>query len=88
MPLVSADIDERHLDEAPEGLAGLTARRMTTVTDTSVTGGSARRGSLQAAGLIPRSHPPTAVIEHHADQARLTGTITTARLMERLIGEQ
>lgn len=86
-PHVAAVIDDRHLAEVTEKIAGLTVTQWLpprTYTP-PVVGPDA--GALQVAALMARTHGPlVAVVERDGDQVRLVGAITAARLMERLIG--
>jgi CBS domain-containing protein len=86
-PSNAAEGDDRDLDDALERLAGLTVaewlprhrvRPPTVAPDTSTT---------RVAALMARTHTPlVAVVEHDGDGIKLMGAVTTARLMERLVG--
>lgn len=86
-PHIAAVIDDRHLAEVTEKIAGLTVTEWLpprTYTP-PVVGPDA--GALQVAALMARTHSPlVAVIERNGDQIRLVGAITAARLMQRLLG--
>ncbi|NUP19330.1 MAG: CBS domain-containing protein [Streptomyces sp.] len=85
--LVTAEGDDRDLDEALERLTGLTVaewlprhrvRPPTVGPDASVT---------HVAALVARTHTPlVAVVERDGDRINLMGAVTAARLMERIVG--
>ncbi|WSA75363.1 hypothetical protein OG930_06980 [Streptomyces sp. NBC_01799] len=86
-PHVAAVIDDRHLAEVTERIAGVTVTDWLPPRPTppSVVGPDA--GALQVAALMAREHSPVVAVERDGDQGRLVGALTAARLMERLIGE-
>ncbi|MBT2396703.1 CBS domain-containing protein [Streptomyces sp. ISL-100] len=87
-PLLAAVIDDRHLGEVAEKIAGLTvAEWLPKRTYTPpVVGPDA--GLLHVAALMARTRSPlVAVIERDGDQISLLGAITAASLMTHLIGE-
>lgn len=88
-PRLSAVVDHQNLDVTTESMAGLTvAEWLPPRTHTPPVVGP-DTGALQVAALMARTLTPlVAVIERDADQVRLVGAITAARLMERFIGEQ
>ncbi|MFH9090446.1 CBS domain-containing protein [Streptomyces sp. NPDC017673] len=86
-PAPAAGFDDRDLDEVPDRLVGLTVaewlprRRFRPPT----VGPDA--GVLHIAALMARTHTPlVTVVERDGDQTWLTGAVTDARLLERLIG--
>ncbi|MCX4581521.1 CBS domain-containing protein [Streptomyces sp. NBC_01481] len=86
-PRRAAAIDDRHLAEVTEKIAGLavTAWLPPRTYTPPVVGPDA--GALQVTALMARTHTPlVAVIERDGNQVRLVGAITAARLLERLIG--
>jgi CBS domain-containing protein len=86
-PHVAAVIDDRHLAEVTEEIAGLTVTQWLPPRTYAPPVVGPDAGALQVAALMARTHSPlVAVIERDGDQVRLVGAITAARLMERLIG--
>ncbi|WP_406400887.1 hypothetical protein OH805_17735 [Streptomyces sp. NBC_00879] len=84
-PRRAAAVDDRHLADVTEKIAGRTVTEWLPPYTPPVVGPDA--GALQVAALVARTHTPlVAVTERDGNQARLVGAITAARPLERLIG--
>ncbi len=86
-PLLATVIDDRHLGEVTERMAGLTVAEWLPRRGYAPPVVGPDAGALQVAALMARTHSPlVAVIEREGDEVRLLGAITAACLMTHIVG--
>ncbi|MGW7201227.1 CBS domain-containing protein [Streptomyces chryseus] len=85
-PLLVSVIDDRHLGEVTEKIAGLTVGEWLPPRTYAPPVVGPDAGLLQVAALMARTRSPlVAVIERDGDEVRLLGAVTAACLMARLV---
>lgn len=87
VPHAAGVIDDRHLAEGTERIAGQTVTDWLPPRAYAPPVGWPEARALQVAALTARERSPLVAVERDRDQVRLVGALTAARLMERLIGE-
>ena len=87
-PMLAAVVDDRHLGEVMEKIAGLTVSEWLPRRTYAPPVVGPDAGLLHMAALMARAHSPlVAVIERDGGEVRLLGAVTAACLMTHLIGE-